>query len=378
MLDLLLRIIKFFIRPVKFYPNSIGKVLVYDCNFMGDMITSSPVYRALRTQLLNYVSIHALAYDVSIPVLHQNPCIDTVYIQRKGLWGQIVQALTMRWSSEHSYDLIIHLNTSLKTNFLIWLMGAKYRVGYDYKDRACFCNIRVPSKYRTARTINRIDENCELLEKAFGWKITNRNPVFVIKENVISRVESFLARDMNITETDFVVVVHPSCRQDWEKRRWSPRRFRTVVEFLITLYNAKIIFTGHGKEDDKYVNAIRSQIPYPTESLVGYLDVEELGALLKRANLVVTVNTFTMHLAGALKRPTVAIIGGTPAKVVAYNNEDFVYLEDPALKNWNPENLEYKPNMGDIFSNEVSEKIEWLVANKRINPYVYSTQPKAI
>lgn len=51
-----------------------------------------------------------------------------------------------------------------------------------------------------------------------------------------------------------------------------------------------------------------------------------------------------MHLGVALKVPTFAIIGGTPASIVAKRSKNFRYLEDPGLKDY----PDFTPKMHEI------------------------------
>jgi ADP-heptose:LPS heptosyltransferase len=78
-------------------------------------------------------------------------------------------------------------------------------------------------------------------------------------------------------------------------------------------------------------------------------DLFSLENLLKSVPLLITVNTFTMHLGIALGVPTVAIIGGTPASVVApRDNPKFKYVENV-------------DNINAITVDEVMEKVDELL-----------------
>ena len=110
--------------PVKLH--QIRKILVVDPNFIGDMLFSSPVYKSLK-QNLPATDVDALVYPFTKEILSANPFIDRIHCLPKGnLLRQLRTLLTLRRAR---FDLVLQLNTSLRTNFLMWLIGSRYRLG---------------------------------------------------------------------------------------------------------------------------------------------------------------------------------------------------------------------------------------------------------
>jgi ADP-heptose:LPS heptosyltransferase len=118
---------------------------------MGDVLLSTPAYREILKHFPN-AEILTRKESKAIPKLKVHTSWETI--------GKV--------------DIAIHLHTSLKTNLILWFKRIPIRVGYSYK----WCGIplthRIPLKTRTIRQGYRVDEVCDLLEKAFGWKIENR------------------------------------------------------------------------------------------------------------------------------------------------------------------------------------------------------------
>ncbi len=336
MLTLLLRqlerLIPAFPPPVP--AGEIRSVLVVDLNFLGDMLFSSPVYRALH-QNLPGVRAEALVYEFCRPALAANPYVDRIHtVSRPGLGAQLAASLRMR---PRRYDLILQLNTSLRVNLLIWLMGGRYRLGYNFAHRGAPCNVRVETRFRTARMGNRVDECLNLLERAFGWKVAERGMIFTPRPEDTARVDDFL-REQGVGPGELLIAVHASSRQDWAARRWPADRFAALAGRLIREHQARIVLTG-AAGDLPYLRSLAGMIR-PQERVVmaaGALSLLETAALLQRATIFVTINTGPMHIAVAQNTPTVAIIGGTPADIVyPRGNPRFLYVEDPSLKTWDP------------------------------------------
>jgi len=161
-----------------------------------------------------------------------------------------------------------------------------------------------------------------------------------------------------------MIVLHPSPARDYEKRRWD--KWPELADHLVMKYGA-VNFTGTDDQFE-YVQSIIKQMHcgHAAANLCGAFDIPEFAKFLKSAQLIVTVNTATMHLGIVLEVPTVAIIGGTPAKVVIpRDNPLFGFVEDPALAQWNVVEATYgKPRINEITVEQVMEKVEEMAGRK--------------
>lgn len=321
-------------HPIPCAPERVRKILVVDLNFLGDMLMSSPVVRALKEHFPES-RIDVLGYAIVGPALQANPYIDVLHLvkrPRTRIPLGVVPALR-----RERYDLVLQLNTSLLVNLLMLLIGGRYRLGYNYAHRGCLNTIRVPIRARTARAGNRVDECIALVEQAFGWTVVDRRMVLRIPDEARDRVARVLQEE-HLADAPLLIAMHTNCRQDQEQRRWKGDQFAALARRLIAETKCTVLFTG-GREDHAYVESIVRTVadPVHARNLAGTLSLIETAALLKRAHLFVTINTGPMHLALAVDVPTVAIVGGTPAAVVCPSgNPLFRFLEDPALRLWDP------------------------------------------
>jgi len=341
MFERILALIEWCIKPKILDPKTIKKVLILDLNFLGDMLMSSPVMRALKENIPG-VQVDVMVYDFCLPVVQANPYIDRFYpvIMKWPIFAAILARF-------RGYDLVMQMNTSLKTNLLLFVAG-RNQLGYNYRHRGCLLNLRVPTQYRTARNGNRIIENYTLLRKIF-YEFP-----FCGNYDMIFEVDSEY-RDIPRHN----IVIHASTRQDYDKRRWD--QFTGLGDMIVEQYG-NVIFTG-SYANLGYVEEIRQKMKHKDQSanLVGILGVQEFAELLCSTKLLVTVNTFAMHLGIALKVPTVAIISGTPVSVVApMGNPLFRYVEDPGLAEYDPETAKYPIRINEITPEQVMAKIKEL------------------
>ena len=109
-----------------------------------------------------------------------------------------------------------------------------------------------------------------------------------------------------IADSDAVVGIHPGGRKGL--KCWSARKYAEVADWIISKYNAKVIFTGSG-EEIKLIEDIMGKMSAKAVSLAGKTDLRILASLLERFNLFICNDTAPLHIASAMKTPTVAIFG---------------------------------------------------------------------
>ena len=135
-------------------------VLIVDQSFMGDVLMSSPAYRAVRA---HFGRVEILTLPESAEVVGHSHCADKIHSS---------------WKTVKDVDIAIHLHTSFKTNVIMWLKRIPVRIGYSYKWCGWPLTVKIPIEQRTIRKGYRVDEVCNLLEEAFGWEVKDRGMIF--------------------------------------------------------------------------------------------------------------------------------------------------------------------------------------------------------
>jgi ADP-heptose:LPS heptosyltransferase len=97
-------------------------------------------------------------------------------------------------------------------------------------------------------------------------------------------------------------------------KRWEPGRWARIADWLAETYEPSILLLGGpGKEDREAAEALKSALfpatrPYIAD-LVGKLEWGSMAALIERCSLFLGHDTGAMHLATAMRTPTVAVFG---------------------------------------------------------------------
>ncbi len=107
------------------------------------------------------------------------------------------------------------------------------------------------------------------------------------------------------------IAVHPGSRL--LLKRWPVQRYGALCDGLMEKYGMPVVVFGAGSEK-ALIAEMASCMKRKPVSLAGALSLREMAGVLARADLFICNDSAPMHLAAAIKTPTVAIFG--PSKSV--------------------------------------------------------------
>jgi heptosyltransferase-2 len=112
---------------------------------------------------------------------------------------------------------------------------------------------------------------------------------------------------MGLRPGELTIAIHPGAYYPSQTR--SVERFGELVKRILERYETKIILLGSRGEKD-LVRTVKQIAGKGVQDFSG-LKLRELMALLSRCNLLICNNSGPLHIASALKVPTVSMIGPT-------------------------------------------------------------------
>lgn len=135
------------------------RVLVEDQSRMGDVLMSTPAYVEL---LKHFPNAELLTL----------PCSEEI-------GRRFFKTVHTSWSTVARPDIAITFHVSRDTNLKMLMRRIPVRAGYWYRhgslNIAKLClNVRVETSGQLLQDRYKVDEVCELLEKAFGWQIERK------------------------------------------------------------------------------------------------------------------------------------------------------------------------------------------------------------
>ena len=109
---------------------------------------------------------------------------------------------------------------------------------------------------------------------------------------------------------DGFVVVHPGTARD--EKYWPPDRWAEVVDALANERGLQVVLTGSpDAREQQHLAEVKGLAAAQVIDLSGRVDLVGLTEILRRARLVLGVDSAAMHLAALCARPEIALFGPT-------------------------------------------------------------------
>ena len=296
------------------------RIAIVKLSALGDVVHALPVARALRRHwpdatLTWIVETRARAVVTDHPDLDLVISVDTRR-WRRGIWrpgsaGAVVGDLSRLRARlrRGRFDIALDLQGLAKSAVITRLTRAPVRVGFARSHSRELSWLAVNRRVvPPASAVHVVDQYLALLAPL---GIGPSAPEFRVPARPAAeqRMGDFL-RERGITATDRLVALNPGAgRAD---KRWPVSSFRALVERLGAEAEARVLLLGGPGEMDlvrQIDEGLRARpvLAPPTE-------VDDLIALLRRADLVVAGDTGPLHLAAAVGTPALGLFGPTRAE----------------------------------------------------------------
>ena len=301
--------------------SEIQRIALIQPSRIGDIVFSLPTLSALRGTFPR-ARITWLVDERCRELVEGHPDLDDWLVVpfkeleealKKRAWkkmGRTLRRLKKELRSR-SFDLSIDLHGLAKSALLVWMAGARWRIGSanttGMKELSGFFSREIPPRPEDRHTVER---NLAVIHFLGG---SARDPQFklAISETARSQVREILG-PAGRREEDRLVVVHAGA--GWLSRRWPAERFAELINTLGRTPGLQVALIGGaegGSPEGRLFEQLFSLLRVPVLNLVNRLSLKQLMALLAGADLFIGNEAGPLHIATALDRPAVAIIGPT-------------------------------------------------------------------
>jgi ADP-heptose:LPS heptosyltransferase len=271
---------------------------------LGTAVHATPVFEALRKAVPN-AHITVLSSGVPYEVLKNNPYIDALISTPHPVkeWLAAVRFfLTKVRPRRHEFDCVITDSGNRRSRFqlLSILAAVRYRIGFEARYNFNHASIA----YDACKSI--LHNNLRLVS-LFGHPYDPVEPtVFFTAEDVLQVTKVLKGRSGSPSGARVAFQTQTS---GGEPNQWFEDRFIELADALYRKTDAHVIFVGASSEVGR-IESIRNNISAPSFSAAGRTSIPELAALLSMCDLLVTLDTGTMHVGRAVKVPMVVIAHG--------------------------------------------------------------------
>lgn len=296
----------FYNKRKNFNKENIKKILVIRLDHLGDMILLSSFLRNLKNNFPNS-EITVLCREMTKDVLECIPYIDNIQIlnthwlsrnDSEG-WKNILRFLIKHYKK---YDLAIDLRGNPIHNIMVSLVG-KYSMGYGCKGLGFLLNKEAIWENKPKHIVER---NLDVL-RILNLPVDNGKLELKVDKKYYESLKNKL--DFINFDKDLVILCHPisgnKCK-NWLFSYWNK------LNNLIIKENKNIIILYGGSKNDyddisKNINMHNKNI----FNIAGKLSLKEYFALIDLCDLLISVDTFAIHVRTAFNKPLIGIYSGT-------------------------------------------------------------------
>jgi ADP-heptose:LPS heptosyltransferase len=301
----------------------VERVLIFRFDRIGDMIVTTPVFRALKRRNPK-VHIGVIASPVNEELLLNNPYVDEVYVLKKNWRELISQILKIR---KQKYDVLLNFifNRTTTPGILANLVAPKgFKVGLG-PDRYAFYFNRL---LRLPRFERHMAETLMLfIEQVLGITVSDEErPLEIqVSGDARDRVDTFLnghglrRRSLANEALSPYALFNLSVKD--RERRFSLEQAIAMVNHLSGKGGFRIVLLiGPGDDEMERAAAMVPELRgLPQYRATGDWPLTQLASLVEGALFVVTMDTSLVHFASAMQTPVLAF-----------------YTELVLMKEWSP------------------------------------------
>lgn len=294
------------------------RLLVIRLDLLGDVLFSVGAVRALRARYPE-ARITMLTLPYTAPLARLYPQVDEVIevdtnrirtirgLLDPGTWIDYFRSV--QCLRRGRFDVALSLSGPM-ASLWAFLSGATRTVGYEGEGYPFMLTDPIPGR-RYGERKPEVEYVAAMAAAAGAESVDSRLQV-PVPSHAIAATEKLLAH-AGIATDEPLVVVHAGS-VNGSAKRWPPGHWARFIDAVREQTAARVVLVG-AATDASIAEEVTQRAQSEVDSVVGQTTVEELIALIARADLVATGDSGPLHLAVALRRPIVAVYGPTDPSI---------------------------------------------------------------
>lgn len=302
------------------------KIVVIKADGIGDAILASPFFYELRKNFIN-AHITGILSPYGKEVLDGSGVFDEIIVFTPQWLKYNKVCFLKRFLSALELLLIINkikpdIAIALRwqdrmTSLVLSLCNASKKIGYDVKGMG----FGIHHKIQYDKRLHTIENNLNLLRSILPEKKFKIKLDFSITEEADKGIENFLI-EQNIKK---YIVIQPVSGHT--SKDWGIDNFLILSQKLAKKYTVIII----GSKNDYNIEKIKGKNIINT---AGLFNIKEMGALIKKALMVIGGDSAAVHIASVFKKKSLTIFSGAALyeNWASYNKNNFILTKDTACR----------------------------------------------
>ena len=296
-------------------------VCILRLSAIGDVTHALPVLRTLQhhwpeTRITWIIgkNEHALVSDIE----------GVEFITFDKSLGFGAYAEIRRKLANHHFDVLLHMQVSLRASITSMLVKADIKLGFD-RERAkdlqwLFTNKKITPASTRQHVVDSFLEfpKCLGLEPVLNWDLP-------VSDHAVTSVKHL------ISGSDFLAINPCAVAKSRNWRNWTVEGYAAVADYAAEHHGMTVLLTGGPSSDERNMaDTIVTMCSHKPLNLVGKTTLPELVALLQLSKVVIAPDTGPAHIASALGIPVIGLYAATnPQRAGPYRFMQFVVNQYP-------------------------------------------------
>lgn len=286
------------------------RILIIRLSAIGDVVFASPIIEPLRRTYPD-AYIAWLAEPGMADLLRHNPDLDEVIELPRPEWRKLWRERRLRELMQgvrafiqglraRRFDTAIDLQGLLKSGIWAWLSGARRRVGLGSREGS---QLLMTDTLPRGGDPGRMSSEYRFLAEHLGLDCGDFRPAIHIDDATRTSVDALLRHEG--LDRPYAVIAPFTTRP---QKHWFEDAWRALIPRITKELDLPVVMLG-GPAERKAAERIAQGIEL--HDLAGRTRLLEAAEIIRRAALLIGVDTGLTHMGTAFERPTVALFGST-------------------------------------------------------------------
>jgi lipopolysaccharide heptosyltransferase II len=277
---------------------------------MGDVLMTTPALHALKDsfperKITLLTSSAGKAVAQFIPTIDNVIVFDTPWVKNNGTYSSSRTFEMIELLKKENFDgaiiFTVYSQNPLPAAMLCHLAEIPRVLGYCRENPYNLISDWVPEAEPLTEIKHEVARQLDLVGYTGSFAANNRLHLSLTSDDEMNVLELLKERGIN---QDNYIVIHPGASE--YKRMFPIDKFSEAVHLLIEKVGLPVVVTGN-KEEKKIADEIERNTDHKVINLAGELDLGGFITLIKKARVVLSNNTGTVHIAAATQTPVVVL-----------------------------------------------------------------------
>jgi lipopolysaccharide heptosyltransferase II len=289
-------------------------ILCIRADNMGDVIMSSPAFHAVKetfncriTLLTSSMGnlITPFIKDIDETIVFDLPWIKTDNEVASGQCFALIEKLKT-YHFDAAIIFTVYSQNPLPTALLAYMANIPLRLAYCRENPYALLTNWVPDKEPYSFIQHQVERDLNLVKHIGATTNDDKLHLHFSENDYTSCLQKLFSHSINVS--DGCIILHAGVS---EKKREYPTEYWIETAKLLREKTGKTILLSGSSAEKKLTDYIQREAGENIFSVAGLLNIGEFTALISNAQLVVTVNTATVHIAAALQIPLIVLYAQT-------------------------------------------------------------------